>query len=34
MATKHGKVAIDFGHAPDNVMSPVYKDYWLANPDD
>ncbi|MEW6242382.1 MAG: GT-D fold domain-containing glycosyltransferase [Chloroflexota bacterium] len=30
MATKHGKVSIDFGHAPDNVMSPDFPDYWLT----
>lgn len=30
MAAKWGKVSIDFGHAPDNVMAPNYPDYWLA----
>lgn len=30
MANKWGKVSIDFGHAPDNVMAPNYPDYWLA----
>ena len=30
MAVRYGKVSIDFGHAPDNVMSPLYVDYWLA----
>ncbi|MGE5543878.1 MAG: GT-D fold domain-containing glycosyltransferase [Bacillota bacterium] len=29
MAEQWGKVAIDFGHAPDNAMSPDYPDYWL-----
>lgn len=29
MADQWGKVAIDFGHAPDNAMSPAYPDYWL-----
>jgi len=31
MANKWGKVSIDFGHAPDNVMAPNYPDYWLAS---
>lgn len=30
MAEQWGKVAIDFGHAPDNAMSPDYPEYWLA----
>jgi hypothetical protein len=30
MASEYGKVSIDFGHAPDNVMAPDYVDYWLA----
>ncbi len=30
MAYEYGKVSIDFGHAPDNVMAPDYVDYWLA----
>lgn len=30
MAARYGKVSIDFGHAPDNVMSPLYPDYWLT----
>lgn len=34
MAGKYKKVAIDFGHAPDNVMAPNYKDYWLTIPRD
>ncbi len=29
MAEQSGKVAIDFGHAPDNAMSPDYPGYWL-----
>lgn len=30
MAARYGKVSIDFGHAPDNVMSPLFPDYWLT----
>lgn len=30
MATEFGKVSVDFGHAPDNVMSPDFIDYWLT----
>ena len=33
MARRYGKVAFDFGHAPDNVMAPDYKEYWLVKPD-
>ena len=29
MASAFGKVSIDFGHAPDNIMSPD-PNYWLA----
>jgi len=29
MASECGKVSLDFGHAPDNVMGPDYPDYWL-----
>jgi len=29
MAEQWGKVAIDFGHAPDCAMSPDYPNYWL-----
>lgn len=30
MAARYGKVSIDFGHAPNNVMAPNFPDYWLA----
>ena len=33
MRTVYGKIAIDFGHAPDNVLAPKYKHYWLAIPE-
>jgi len=31
MKSQYGKISIDFGHAPDNVMSPLFPDYWLAD---